>query len=129
SVLAEVEAFVARASALAGGGAGRLRLGTSPSATFHPLVPSLVRAFRDAHLDVELELTEGSTATLVAALVERRIDAAFVRPAGALDAALASLVLAQEPLLAVVPRRHVLAERRSIRAATLFAHPLLLPSV
>ncbi|MBC7174105.1 MAG: LysR family transcriptional regulator [Polyangiaceae bacterium] len=128
SVLAEVDAFVARASALAGGGAGRLHLGTSPSATFHPLVPDLVRAFRNAHPDVELELTEGSTTALLATLVERRIDAAFVRPAQRLDAALAPMVLAQEPPFAVVPRRHVLAGRRSVRVASLFEHPLLLPS-
>jgi DNA-binding transcriptional LysR family regulator len=128
AILGEMAALVARARARAEGVAGALRLGSSPSATFHPRVPALIRAVRDARPGLELELVEGSTADLVEALLARRVDAAFVRPSGALPEALHARVLAREPLVAAVPSGHPLAGRRSVRPATLFEEPLLLPS-
>ena len=117
-----------RARGLAGGLEGRLRLGSSPSATFHPLVPSLVRALRQERPQVRVELVERSTAALLHALEERELDAAFVRPSGALPPRIEGRVLAQEPLIAVFPEDHPLAHRKRITVAALLDLPLLLPS-
>lgn len=127
-LLVELDDLVMRARGLAGGLEGRLRLGSSPSATFHPLVPSLVRALRQDRPRVRVELIERSTAALVEALVARELDAAFVRPSGALPPRIESRVLVHEPLLAVFPEDHPLAHRKRITVAALLDLPLLLPS-
>src|SRR5690606_26887230 len=126
--LADAEALVSRARALAGGTEGKLRLGTSPSATLHPRVAELVGAFRVARPGVEIELVEGPSAALVEAVDGHRVDAAFVRPSAALPSSLRGRVLAREPLFAVVATGHPLAKQRRVGARALLQHPLLLPS-
>jgi DNA-binding transcriptional LysR family regulator len=127
-LLAELDDLVARARGLAGGLEGRLRLGSSPSATFHPLVPSILRTLRGERPNVRLELIERSTANLLQALVDREVDAAFVRPSGALPERVTSWVLAREPLMAVFAADHPLAARKRVRVAELFDQALLLPT-
>jgi DNA-binding transcriptional LysR family regulator len=127
-LLVGLDDLVMRARGLAGGLEGRLRLGSSPSATFHPLVPSLVRALRQARPSVRVELFERSTAALLDALRARELDAAFVRPHGALPLGLKGRVLAHEPLVAVFPEDHPLAHRKRISVTALLELPLLLPS-
>lgn len=127
-LLVQLDELVVRARGLAGGVEGRLRLGTSPSATFHPLVPNAIRALRQARPKVQLELIERSTSALLDALVQREVDAAFVRPSGALPAELVCLVLARESLVAVCAEDHPLAGRKRISFKALLDHPLLLPS-
>jgi DNA-binding transcriptional LysR family regulator len=127
-LLGELDDLVARARGLAGGVEGRLRLGTSPSATFHPLVPGLIRALGQERPKVRIELVERSTAALLDAVAQREVDAAFVRPSGALPDKLRSLVLAREPLVAVLAQDHPLAGRKRIAFTALLDQPLLLPS-
>ncbi len=127
-LLAELDDLVARARGLAGGLEGRLRLGSSPSATFHPLVPSILRTLRGERPNVRLELIERSTANLLQALVDREVDVAFVRPSGALPERVTSWVLAREPLMAVFAADHPLAARKRVRVAELFDQALLLPT-
>ena len=127
-LLGELDDLVARARGLAGGVEGRLRLGTPPSATFQPLVPGLIRTLGQERPKVRIELVERSTAALLEAVAQREVDAAFVRPSGALPDKLLSLVLAREPLVAVLAQDHSLAGRKRIAFATLLDQPLLLPS-
>lgn len=127
-LLGHRDAIVARARGYAEGSVGKLRLGTSPSATFHPRVPAIVRAERELSPSVEIELVEGSTASLLDAIRRRELDAAFVRPGGALEAPLVARVLDRERVLAVLPVGHPLARRASVHARDLLAHPLLLPT-
>ncbi|MCA9576314.1 MAG: LysR family transcriptional regulator [Sandaracinaceae bacterium] len=127
-LLVELDDLVARARGLAGGVEGRLRLGTSPSATFHPLVPGLIRTLGQERPKVHIELVERSTAALLEAVHQREVDAAFVRPSGALPDALSSLVLVREPLFAALSPDHPLAGRKRVAFATLLDQPLLLPS-
>src|ERR1700719_4628292 len=66
------------------GEAGRIGLGFTSSASFHPVVPQVIRDYREAHPGVALSLEESGTGELVAALLDERLDAAFVRsPIGA----------------------------------------------
>jgi DNA-binding transcriptional LysR family regulator len=108
-------AVVARRTAR--GEAGRIGLGFTSSASFHPLVPRLIREFREASPLVALSLEEAGTGELVDGLRAERIDAAFVRsPIGpAEDLTVHSLL--EEEMVAAVPAGHRLAP--AARAARL----------
>lgn len=126
-VLAEVEALVHRARRLAGGDEGRLRIGISPSATFNPLVPAGIRAFRSARPRVAVELVERASRELVEAVRGHVLDLAFVRLGAPLDATLRATPLVHERLVAVVDVAHPLARNRRVSFAKVLEHPLLLP--
>lgn len=97
------------------GETGRLGLGFTSSASFHPLVPHLIRDFHEASPSVALTLEEAGTAELVEGLRAERIDAAFIRsPIGpAADLSVQSLL--EEEMVAVLPAGHRLAGRRKTR--------------
>src|ERR1051326_6002146 len=78
-VLDRAEHAVLAARRAARGEAGRLGLGFTSSASFHPLVPRIIRDFRKASPLVSMSLEEAGTAELVEGLRAERIDAAFVR--------------------------------------------------
>src|SRR5581483_2735334 len=81
----------------------------SPAASFHPLVPRAIRAFRDAHPLVSLSLDESGTVELAAALRAGRLDAAFVRSPIAPQDDLAVRALLDEAMFAALPTGHPLA--------------------
>ena len=109
AILARTEAAVATARRVARGEAGQIGLGFTSSASFHPFVPRVIRAFRAAHPLVELALEESGTVELVEALHDLRIDVAFVRsPVG--DAAdLAIFPILEEAMYVALPSGHRLA--------------------
>jgi DNA-binding transcriptional LysR family regulator len=108
-VLNGAEHAITAARRAARGEAGRLGLGFTSSASFHPLVPRLIREFREASPLVSLTLEEAGTAELVDGLRAERIDAAFVRsPIGpAADLTIRSVL--EEEMVAVLPAGHRLA--------------------
>src|SRR5580693_2675711 len=79
AILARVGDAVAATRQAARGETGRIGLGFTSSASFHPFVPRAIRAFRERHPLVAFALEEGGTAELVEGLRAERIDAAFVR--------------------------------------------------
>jgi len=106
AILARVEEARDAARRAARGEAGRIGVGFTSSASFHPLVPRTIRAFREAHPLVSLNLEEGGTPELVEALRRERLDAAFVRsPIGAGEGLVVDPVLA-EPMAAALPAGH-----------------------
>ncbi|MBD0692986.1 LysR family transcriptional regulator [Streptomyces sp. CBMA123] len=104
--------------------AGRLRVGAFDSANAE-LVPSALAAFRAAHPQVEITLTEGLTAHLLDRLAEGAIDLAVVasyaeNPQDAYDTDQFDLhPLLDDPVLVALPRGHRLAGRRRLRLAEL----------
>ena len=62
------------------GQVGQLRVGFTSSAIFRPIVPAIVRAFRQHHPEVELSLTETDTNQLLQLLGENKLGVSFVRP-------------------------------------------------
>jgi DNA-binding transcriptional LysR family regulator len=71
---------------------------------------SLIREFRESHPDVKLSLYEMSARLQMEALVDNEIDIAFTRELDPQFATvLASELLFEEPLVAVLPRDHPLA--------------------
>src|SRR5580704_10851856 len=110
-VLNGAEHAITAARRAARGEAGRLGLGFTSSASFHPLVPRLIREFREASPLVSLTLEEAGTGELVDGLRAERIDAAFVRsPIGAV-AELAIHSVLEEEMVAALPAGHRLAGR------------------
>jgi DNA-binding transcriptional LysR family regulator len=108
-VLNGAEHAITAARRAARGEAGRLGLGFTSSASFHPLVPRLIREFRAASPLVSLTLEEAGTAELVDGLRAERIDAAFVRSPIGPAADLAIRAVLEEEMVAVLPAGHRLA--------------------
>ena len=113
AVVADARVLLAAADRMAGvaqraarGEAGRLAVGYTSSAAFHPFVSRRIRAFRRSWPGVQLALEEDSTTELVRALVEERIDAAFIRSTASALSALTVDPLFAEPMLAVLPLEH-----------------------
>src|SRR5579863_3831835 len=79
AILRQIESAVAATRRTARGEAGRIGLGFTSSASFHPFVPQAIRAYRAAHPLVALSLEESGTGELVDSLLAERLDAAFVR--------------------------------------------------
>ncbi len=67
AVLAAVDAAKTRALRIATGDVGEIRIGFTSSASFHPLVTRTIRDYRSAYPDVQVELLEETTASLLAA--------------------------------------------------------------
>jgi DNA-binding transcriptional LysR family regulator len=121
AVLSQVEHAVATTRRTARGEQGRIAVGFTSSASFHPLVVRAIRSYRDSYPLVALALEEGGTAELIGALRQERLDAAFIRtPVG--DAAELSIVpLLEEEMIAALPSRHPVLRGRGTRGVALSA--------
>lgn len=109
----------------AGAVRGEVRLGVYPSVAVW-LFPQVAVALRDQHPDVSLQLHEGPTVALEAALTGGDVDLA-VRPVVPLvaDDRLRHRVLWSEPLVAVLPTGHRLARRQEVRLGEIAGDPLV----
>jgi DNA-binding transcriptional LysR family regulator len=116
TILALVDRAVATVAQTAQGRRGRIAVGFTSSAPFHPFVPRVIRAFRETHPDVALTLEENGTADLVQALRTGRIDAAFIRSPIADAPQLVVRPLLAEEMVVALPVRHRLAARKGARA-------------
>jgi len=94
----------ARAAIAGGAPAGVLRIGALESTTAARL-PAVLAAYHRRYPDVRIELSTGTNDSLVAALLARRIDAAFVveAPSGR---GIVALPLFRERLVIISPQRH-----------------------
>jgi DNA-binding transcriptional LysR family regulator len=120
TLLEEARAVLARAAQLpetarraARGEAGRLAIGYTGSAAFHPFVARQIRAFRSARPGLALVLEEDGTPDLLRSLRAERLDAAFIRAAVGDVSDLVLETLMDEPMLAALPAGHALARRRA----------------
>ncbi len=94
---------------VARGEQGQLRVGVAPTAPFHPLVPGVIRAFREAWPGVTVTLDECLSRQAVQGLKEARLDAAFLRAEPSDEAGLTVDRLLDEPMVAAIPAAHPLA--------------------
>jgi DNA-binding transcriptional LysR family regulator len=109
AILARTEEAIAVTRRAAHGESGRIGIGFTSSASFHPFVPRAIRAFREAHPLVALALEENGTVELVAALRSQTIDAAFVRSPIGESADIFIRPLLEEPMVAALPSGHPLS--------------------
>ena len=114
AILASVDSARARAQRTARGEVGRIAVGFTTSAPFHPLVARAIRAFRETRPDVSFGLEESSSAEMVSALREERLDIAFIRSGLADPGGIAVHELLAEDMAAALPAGHPLIKRASL---------------
>lgn len=93
--------------------------------------PQMLSTYRRQFPEVELRLREFYTSGLLRALRDGTADIGFTRDAGSDEDGVHTEVLLPEPYIAVVPIRHPLAQRSSLRVSDLRGEPFVLfsPSV
>lgn len=114
AILARVNAAAGRARRAAAGELGRICIGFTGSASFHPSVTGAIRDFRTTFPDVHVDLVEEPTADLLAGLKAGRVDAAFMRPAPGEVDNFWSRHLLDEPMVVAAPAAHPIATRDSV---------------
>lgn len=129
-LLGDVQGAVRNAQRAGRGEVGHLNIGFTGSSAFNPMVPRLIRQFRQSFPNVQLTLTEGNTAYLLSLLDEGRLDVAFVRPGvkpgGSPPTGIEFHPLAIEPMKLVLPATHALSRKRKLPLTALAAEPFVL---
>ncbi|WP_404386417.1 LysR substrate-binding domain-containing protein [Knoellia locipacati] len=124
AILADVDHAGDEAQRVAAGEVGRVALGLIGSATYD-LLPTIVPALRKACPDIVLDLRgELLTPAQEEGLRDGTLDICILRPP-VRDPGLRVRVLRQEPLIAVLPAAHPLAERDGIRLEDLRDEPFI----
>lgn len=119
AILGAVRSATVKARRAAAGELGLIHIGFTGSASFHPFVTGAIRDYRAAYPDVQVELVEEPTASLLAGLKVGRVDIAFVRPFPGEADGFWSQHLFDEPMVAAVPVGHPLAGADAIRLSDL----------
>ncbi len=102
---------------------GLIRIGTFSSVATHWL-PRIIAAFQRDYPGIDYELLLGDYTEIEAWILEGRVDCGFLRlPA---HPTLETLFLEQDPLLAILPAQHPLADRDTIPVAALCEEPFIL---
>lgn len=110
AILAHIEHAFASTRRTARGEQGRIAIGFTSSAPFHPFVPRVIRAFREAFPLVSLTLEESGTTEMIGDLREERVDAAFIRTPVSDPAGLVVDRLLEEAMVVALPSQHRLAQ-------------------
>jgi Transcriptional regulator len=108
-ILDQVDRALATTRRTARGEQGRVAVGFTSSAPFHPFVPRVIRAFREMSPLVSLVLEESGSSELVQGLNNEEIDAAFIRSPVADVVGLTVRPLLQEKMVVALPKGHPLA--------------------
>lgn len=77
-LLIDMESARQRAIRVAQGSAGTLRIGISPTYSWHPAILSQINSFRQSHPDISLYIEPMLAVKQVAALVEGQLDGGFL---------------------------------------------------
>ena len=109
AALARVGQGVEAAKRAARGEQGHLRLAVPPTAPFHPFVPQVILAFREAYPLVSLTMEENLRMETMEQLRGGQMDVAFLRASIAAPEGLVVHPLLEEPMVAALPSGHALA--------------------
>lgn len=112
TILDSVQQAAARAARAADGSEGTLSVGFTSSAAAHPLIPRIVRAYRDAWPGVSLDFKEGNAAELTEAIAAGKLDLGFLRQPVSRPPGIAFHRLLEEEMLLVLPTGHPVLENR-----------------
>ncbi|MEW5562762.1 LysR family transcriptional regulator [Enterobacter asburiae] len=123
-ILMQVEEAAARAARLHHGETGELRIGFTSSAPFIQAVSDTLSRFRRQYPDVHLQTRESNTREQIAPLNEGALDLGLMRKTQLPDT-LDWQVILREPLLAMVPRDHRLAQCDAVTLTELVQEPLV----
>src|SRR5690349_4075043 len=124
-ILDQLDHACAATRRTARGEEGRVVVGFTSSAPFHPFVPRVIRAFREMFPLVSLVLEESGSSELVQGLNNEEIDAAFIRSPVADVVGLTVRPLLQEKMVVALPKGHALASStRKKKSAQSRSEPL-----
>jgi DNA-binding transcriptional LysR family regulator len=109
AILAHIDHAFATTRRTARGEQGRIAVGFTSSAPFHPFVPRVIRAFRESFPLIALTLEESGTTELIEDLRHERVDAAFIRTPVTDPLGLTVNPLLEEAMLVALPSAHPMA--------------------
>jgi DNA-binding transcriptional LysR family regulator len=125
-ILHQVERTKTDVRRRARGETGRVNVGFGIGTQFYPLVPTIIREYGTHYPEVLLSPQANGSALLVARLCAGTIDVAFVYLPINNCEGLAIDVLAEEPLVAVLPHGHPLSRSASLRLRELADEKLVM---
>jgi DNA-binding transcriptional LysR family regulator len=108
AVLAQVDHTFEATRRTARGEQGRISVGYSSSVAFHPLVPRIIREFREAFPLVTVALVESNPTDLIERMQDERIDLAFVRRLEPNTKGIDISSLLEEAMVVALPSGHPL---------------------
>jgi len=109
AMFADLDRMLEAARRTARGEQGQISVAFTGSIAFHPLVPSVIREFRETFPLVAVTLAEGNPAELIERIESDRLDAAFIRMSSAKPEGLVFDPLLEERLVVALPEGHALA--------------------
>ena len=107
-VLDEVAGLQRRMQGLAEGRRGTLRVGFTSSAAAHAFTPEALRACRQQHPDIELQVSENNAAEITEAIAASRLQCGFLRVPVARPLGVVFETLLHEPAVLAVACDHPL---------------------
>lgn len=110
AIISHLDRAVETARRTGRGEQGRLCVGIAPTAPFHPFVPRVIRAFREAFPLVSLTLEEGLSNEVRERFSHDEMDVAFVRTLAIQADKLVVSPLLEEPLVVALPSGHAMAQ-------------------
>jgi DNA-binding transcriptional LysR family regulator len=113
ATLDNLDRTVESARRAARGEQGHISVGFASSIAFHPLVPRVIRDFRERFPQVAMTLTESSPAELIESIRNDRLDVAFARVNVTVADGLVFHPLLDEPLVMALPEAHPLGRNQN----------------
>jgi DNA-binding transcriptional LysR family regulator len=115
--LKKMDADVSAVQKIGRGEAGALTVGFIGSGMLTAL-PKMLGRYRRHYPQVDLQLREYHTASLVEALLNGTVDVGFLRDGGNVEGLRVEVLLA-EPFVVVLPRKHPLARQKTVSVKSL----------
>lgn len=125
-VLEGAERAKESARRVANGEIGALSIGFTVSASIHPFVPRLIRTYRQRYPGVSVTLYEQMTVECVDRVRNGTLDLAFIRTPTDEAAGVRLEPILTEPMMAVIPTSHPLADEQAIELKQLADSPFIL---
>jgi len=116
AVLAQVEHTFETTRRTARGEQGCISVAYSSTVAFHPLIPRIIREFREAF---PLTLVEGYPEHLIERMQNEQIDVSFIRRLAPKAEGVDITLLLEEPMVVALPSGHTLAQGDDGRGAAL----------
>lgn len=111
AILRSVELAAAKAARAAQGYEGSIVIGFTSSAAAHPLIPGIIRAYRDAYPGVHLDLREGNAAELTEDIEHGKVNLGFLRSPVSQPRGIGFHQLLDEEMLLILPVGHALLNK------------------
>lgn len=110
AILAQVDHTFETTRRTARGEQGRISVAYSSTVAFHPLIPRVVREFREAFPLVTVTLVEGYPEHLIERMQNEQIDVSFIRRLAPKAEGIDIALLLEEPMVVALPSGHPLSK-------------------